>query len=357
MKKNVVLLFGGQSAEHEISVCSANNIFNAIDRELFNPLLIGVSRTGCFYLFDEEKFKTMIKVDDDPTNSLIFFHKYPNKTTLNDGTIIHCIFCIIHGQSGEDGVIQGFCETYNLPYVGSNIVSSALCMDKAFTKIIAQKNNIKTPEFIIFDENDVINYDDCIGKFGETFFMKIANLGSSIGVYKIKSFQDYKEALEKIWRFGKKIIIEKCVENAREIEVAIFSDHQTLMASDVLGEIKSNHEFYDYEAKYLNPNGAILIIPAILDHPMIDEIKEMSINIYKTMNCYGLARVDFLVNDEGIHFNEINTLPGFTNISMYPKLFEASDISYQKLITMLINGAFTRKSRAAEGLLRDGQDI
>ena len=164
---------------------------------------------------------------------------------------------------------------------------------------------------------------------------------------------DYKDALEKIWRFGEKVIIEKCVENAREIEIAVFSNDEITIVSDVLGEIKPNREFYDYEAKYLDPNGASLIIPAKLEHKMIDEIKEIAINIYKASNCYGLARVDFLINDEGIYFNEINTLPGFTNISMYPKLFAESGISYQKLITMLIDGAFTRKSRSVDGLMRD----
>ena len=354
MKKNVALLFGGQSAEHEISVISAKNIFTAMDRELFNPILIGVSRAGCFYRFDDESFMKITKVDDENTeNKLINFYRYPNKTTLNDGTIIHCVFCIIHGQSGDDGVIQGFCETYNLPYGGSNIVSSALCMNKEFSKIVAQENHIKTAEFIVFGENDVIDYDDCVEKFGTTFFMKIANLGSSIGVYKIKSYEDYKDALEKIWRFGEKVIIEKCVENAREIEIAVFSNDEIIIVSDVLGEIKPNREFYDYEAKYLDPNGASLIIPAKLEHNVIDEIKEIAINIYKASNCYGLARVDFLINDEGVYFNEINTLPGFTNISMYPKLFAESGISYQKLITMLIDGAFTRKSRSVDGLMSD----
>ncbi len=325
-----------------------------MNRELFNPILIGVSRSGCFYKFNEEEFQKISKVEDNNDDQLIFFQRYPEKTTLSDGTIVHCVFCIIHGQYGEDGVIQGFCETYNLPYVGSNVVSSALCMDKAFTKIIAQKYNIKTSEFIIFGQENIVNYDDCVKKFGETFFMKIANLGSSIGVYKIKSFSDYKEALEKIWRFGEKIIIEQCVENAREIEVAIFSNNDILIASDVLGEIKPiNHEFYDYEAKYLDPNGAELIIPANLTKEISDSIKDMAIGIYKAMNCGGLARIDFLVNDEGIYFNEINTLPGFTNISMYPKLFEQSEIPYQKLITMLIDGAFTRKTRSIDGLMRD----
>jgi D-alanine-D-alanine ligase len=288
----------------------------------------------------------------------VHFQRYQDRTILNDGTIIHCVFCVIHGQSGEDGVIQGFCEAYNLSYIGSNVVSSALCMDKVFTKIVAQRHNIRTPEFIVFGENeeDIIDYDDCVQKFGNNFFMKVANLGSSVGVYKIKSFQDYKDALGRIWRFGKKIIIEQSIENAREIEVAVFSDDQITIASDVLGEVKPNrelYEFYNYEAKYIDPNGAELIIPAKIDREVSDEVKEMAIEIYKAMGCYGLARVDFLLNEDGVFFNEINTLPGFTNISMYPKLFEVSVISYSQLITMLINSAFTRKSRTIDGLMRD----
>lgn len=353
MKKNIVLLFGGQTAEHEVSTLSARNIFDAIDRNLFNPILIGVSRMGCFYHFPEEIFKKMSHVDDSYPQFLTHFQKYYDKTTLSDGTKIDCVFCIIHGQYGEDGVIQGFCETYNLLYVGSNVVSSAICMDKVFTKIIAQRHHIKTSDFLVFNEDEIIDYDLCVEKFGGTFFMKIANLGSSVGVYKIKSFEDYSNAISKIFRFGEKVIVEEYVPNARELEISVFYDGKAVITSDVAGEIKSHYEFYSYEAKYIDPNGADLIIPAKLDKKTIDEIKEMAITIFKVFGCHGMARVDFLMNDEGIYFNEINTLPGFTNISMYPKLFIESGTSYRDLITMLINSAFSKKVKSIEGFIRD----
>ncbi len=353
-KKNIAILFGGQSAEHEISVISAKNIFNAIDAEKYNPILIGVSRSGCFYHFEDAAiFRAITNVDDSRPELLTHFIKHIDKTTTKNNIKIDCVFCIIHGQSGEDGIMPGLCEAYNLPYVGSNVVSSGLCMDKVFTKIIAQKHHIKTANFINFTENHDLGYESYVEKFGKVFFMKIANLGSSIGVYKIKSFEDYQNALSKIWRFGDKVMIEEFVENAREIEVAIFSDDKNLITSDVLGEIKPNHEFYSYEAKYLDPNGAELIVPAKLDQPTIDKIKEYATTMYKALDCYGLARVDFLVNEKGVYFNEINTLPGFTNISMYPKLFQESGISYKKLISMLIESAFSRNVRDISGLMRD----
>jgi len=183
--------------------------------------------------------------------------------------------------------------------------------------------------------------------------MKIANLGSSIGVYKIKSEQDYDEKIKTIWKFGTKVLVEAAVPNPQEIEIAIFESDNKVMASDVLGEIKPNHEFYTYEAKYLDPNGADLIVPANVNEDIVSKIKEMGIKIFKAFHCNGLARIDFLVNGEEVFFNEINTLPGLTNISMYPTLFQKSGMTYSELITKLIESSFTKKKIDIDGMMRE----
>jgi D-alanine-D-alanine ligase len=352
--KNIAILFGGQSAEHEISIISARNIFKAIDTNLFKPTLIGISRTGCFYTISPKLMETVTQIDDE-TNSekhLVNFTRYPDRTEI-DGEKIDSAFSIIHGQSGEDGIIPGFCEAYNLPYVGCNTLSSAICMDKEMTKLISIHNDIPTTPFIAFNEQNIPKYEDCAKKLKSPFFMKIANLGSSIGVYKIKSEQDYDEKIKTIWKFGTKVLVEAAVPNPQEIEIAIFESDNKVMASDVLGEIKPNHEFYTYEAKYLDPNGADLIVPANVNEDIVSKIKEMGIKIFKAFHCNGLARIDFLVNGEEVFFNEINTLPGFTNISMYPTLFQKSGMTYSELITKLIESSFTKKKIDIDGMMRE----
>ena len=352
--KNIVILFGGQSAEHEISIISARNIFKAIDEKLYKPILVGVSRTGCFYKISPSLFETISQIDDSEVDGkhLVNFARHPDRTEI-DNIKIDSVFCIIHGQSGEDGIMPGLCEAYNLPYVGCNVLSSAMCMDKEITKIIAMQNEIPVTEYTVFNEENIPKYDECVSQVVSPFFMKIANLGSSIGVYKIKSEDDYNEKIKTIWKFGTKALVESAVHNPQEVEIAVFESNNKIVTSDVLGEIKPNHEFYSYEAKYLDPNGADLIIPANVSTNVAERIKEMAIKIFKTFHCNGLARIEFLVNGEDKFFNEINTLPGFTNISMYPMLFQKSGMEYSELITNLIESSFTKKKVSVDGMMRE----
>jgi D-alanine-D-alanine ligase len=341
--KNVLLVFGGQSPEHEVSVISARNIYKAIDRNLFHPILCGVSKTGCFYEFTQVDLDVCKVVSDDGNSEkLASFMRFNDRTEFrvgNKAIKIDVVFCIIHGQCGEDGAMQGLFQIYNLPIVGCDLTSSAICMDKTLAKMIAEKHGIKTPKFLSFNKESVLSFEDCVNEIGYPFFLKIANLGSSIGVYKIKSQDDYSEALEKVWQFGKKVIVEEAIQDMKEVEVAILSDGSEVIASEVLGEIRHNndkYDFYDYDAKYLDPNGAELIVPANIDDVLAKEIKKIAVEIFKACGCDGMARVDFFVSGDDIYFNEMNTLPGFANISMYPTLFQKSGLSYVELITRLI---------------------
>lgn len=349
MKRNVLLIFGGQSAEHEVSVISAQNIYQAIDKNLFNIILCGVSKSGCFYNFTGDKLMNCTAVVDNNIKDLANFLKLPEKTefvTMESSTKIDIVFCIIHGQNGEDGAMQGFFKIYNLPIVGCDMASSVICMNKNLTRMIAEKSNIRTPKFAFFEKSESLTFDECIEKVGFPFFLKIDNLGSSIGVYKIKSRTDYNNYLQEVWQFGKKVIIDEAIEDMREIEVAILESEGKTFVSNVLGEIRHNqnkYEFYDYQSKYLDPEGAELLIPANINSDLSGKIKDIAIKIFRACGCTNMARVDFFVKDNDIYFNEINTLPGFTNISMYPALLQQSGISYTDIITKLITVEYQKE--------------
>jgi D-alanine-D-alanine ligase len=358
---NIGIFCGGQSAEHEVSVISAKNIFKAIDRELFNPIIIGVSRTSCFYRIEDQTFEKIDHIDDSifAGKEQIQFVRYPNRTEIktldNKSEKIDCIFNIIHGQTGEDGCIQGFCEIYNLPYVGCNVLSSGISMDKEMIKLICKHNDIPVKNFFSITEESIPIYQECVSKVGSPFFMKIANLGSSIGVYKIKSEAEYNEKIKKIWKFGHKVLIEEAVINPQEVEIAALEVDGKIQLSRNVCEIKVNkkYEFYDYESKYLDPNGADLIIPASISEENVKKIKSISLRVFKAFQCSGMARLDFFVSNDEVFFNELNTLPGFTKISMYPTLFQDSGMSYTDLISNLIKSGFQRKKINIEGMMRD----
>ena len=340
-------MFGGQSPEHEISVISAKNIYNAVDKSIFNLILCGVSKTGCFYRFSAEELNSSDSVEDHhDKNKIINFFRKPNSTTtiMTNGRSVQIdtVFCIIHGQNGEDGAIQGFCKIYNLSIVGCDLTSSVICIDKTLTKIIAERIGVKVTEFFYFYKDCVPEFNSCVEKIQLPFFMKVANLGSSIGVYKIKSENDYNSALKIIWQLGDKVLVEKNIDEMKEVEVAIVEINQEILVSEVLGEVKHNkstYEFYDYTAKYLDNRGAKLIIPADISEKLASQIKQIAKQIFKACGCQGISRVDFFLKGEEIYFNEINTLPGFTKNSMYPILFEKSGLSYKDLITNLINSS------------------
>jgi D-alanine-D-alanine ligase len=258
-----------------------------------------------------------------------------------DGSInlpIQFVLPVTHGRFGEDGCLQGLCRMVNLPFAGSSVASSAVCMDKDYTKRIVQTYGIPVAPYITLYKNDPINFGEIEDKLGLPLFLKPANTGSSVGVYKVKSKADFDKYIPIIFQYDEKIVIESHIA-CKEVECAILGNLNPI--ASVLGEINPNHEFYSYEAKYIDPNGADLKIPAYLDDATTDQVKSFAIAAYRALGCKGFARVDFFVTSTNeIFFNEINTLPGFTNISMYPKLFEASGISYAALLDRIIELGF-----------------
>ncbi|MDP3936256.1 MAG: D-alanine--D-alanine ligase family protein [Alphaproteobacteria bacterium] len=342
-KTKVLILFGGRSTEHEVSINSARNVANAIDTRTYDPILVGISKeSGTWYYFPGDALPDTITVISDSsadTSNIVNLYKVGNSTELRkaDGTLdlpVHFVLPITHGKYGEDGCLQGLCRMFNLPFAGPAVASSAVCMDKDFTKRILESAGIPIGSYITLYANERISYEEITGKLGVPFFLKPANTGSSVGVYKIKSKAEFDQYMPIVFQYDDKIVIEKHIQG-REIECAVLGNHSPI--ASVLGEIKPNHDFYSYEAKYLDPEGADLVIPANLEESIASKVQQYALHAYKAMSCKGFSRVDFFVTESNeIYLNEINTIPGFTNISMYPKLFEASGIPYANLIDRII---------------------
>jgi D-alanine-D-alanine ligase len=345
------LIFGGQSVEHEISLISAKNIMKAINKDKYELLLIGINKKGYALLFDDENCfcnendARKIKINEKKAIGNIYFSLGSNNILIknNDSYYfknIDVVFPIVHGTYGEDGTLQGFIKSLNIPFVGSEVLGSSICMDKVITKRILENIGIPISKYIVIRKNEEINFNNCIENLKLPIFVKPANTGSSVGISKAKNKEELIEAVELAFKFDNKIILEECIIG-REIEVSVLGNESPIVS--IAGEIIPQDEFYSYKAKYLDENGAILKIPAKIDKYILERIQNIAIKAYKELECYGLARVDFfLTNDNKIYLNEINTLPGFTPISMYPKLFEISGIKYSDLIDKLIEFALLK---------------
>jgi D-alanine-D-alanine ligase len=344
--KNILVIFGGCSAEHEVSVRSARNVMAALDKELFRAIAVGVSRSGAWYLLKYDEIpEAFVEVSDNlGEENICSLVRMPKETVIKSiaGKIIKidAVFPVIHGTMGEDGTIQGLLEIMHLPYVGPGVLGSAIAMDKdVFKKLLAQANIPVVPFITVRDISKIPSYKEATKKLGsDILFIKPAVMGSSIGVHKIKSEKDYLYAISEAFKYSFKVLIEKYIAG-REIECSVLGNKNPI--SSCVGELKPRHEFYSYEAKYLDPEGAEIIVPAKnIDQKIEDKIRNIAIAAFNVSECVGMARADFFIADDGeVYMNEINTIPGFTSISMYPKMWEASGIGYTELMTQLLNFA------------------
>lgn len=360
MKKlNIAILFGGKSTEHEVSIMSAKNILKALDPDKYNISLIGIDKTGKWFLTNNiilENFsdKELALIPGQDHQPLIHYSKGQNTVNKFDAVIP-----AIHGTYGEDGSVQGMLKIANIPFVGCDVLGSAIGMDKDVSKRLLQAAGIKVANCIVYEyfERNSICFDDVKGKLGVPFFVKAANLGSSVGVNKVTNAAELEKAIEEAFLYDNKLLIEEAIDG-REIECSIMGGNGKIEAS-VPGEViqNKNHEFYSYEAKYLDESGAVIQIPADIEEEKTKEIQELAKKVFKTLSCYGLARVDmFLTKDGNLIINEINTLPGFTDISMYPKLWEYSGKSTTQLLDELIELAIVRNKRE-NNLLTSYKDL
>lgn len=340
-KTRIAIIFGGKSAEHEVSIQSAKNIVSALDKEKYEPVLIYIDKAGQWFLNNSPKnlLETAIQ---DSSNTLRKLQNKPIPFASTDSQTIDVVFPVLHGTYGEDGTVQGMLKLMDLPFVGCSVLSSAVGMDKDVMKRLLKAAKIPVAKFVVFRKNEAKNltYQNVTAQLGSVFFVKPANAGSSIGVSKVKNINDFAQAITEAFKYDNKIIIEEFIKG-REIEVSVLGNDEPI--ASVLGEVIPTHEFYSYEAKYLDENGAILKIPADLSKATIKKAQNIALRTYQTLCCEGLSRVDMFLTDTGkLYINEINTLPGFTKISMYPKLWDASGISYAKLLDKLIQLAIER---------------
>ncbi|RJQ34372.1 D-alanine--D-alanine ligase [Candidatus Parcubacteria bacterium] len=349
-KINVGILFGGRSAEHEVSLQSAKNVLEAIDRKKYNPILIGIDKSGHWLLSDQANFllnsdnPKLIKLNTAGQQVALAPQSQGQLSDLNkkiNAQKIDVIFPILHGTFGEDGTVQGLLKLADIPFVGAGVLGSAIGMDKDVMKRLLKEASLPIGKFVSLKSNEKIPaYTKIKNKLGKIIFIKPANAGSSIGISKVKQESQYLPAIKNAFSYDNKIIFEEYIVG-REIECSVLGNDKVI--ASLPGEVIANDEFYSYEAKYINANGAKLDIPAKLPQKITQKIQTLAIETFKTLNCEGLARVDFfLKKNNDIIINEINTIPGFTKISMYPKLWELSGISYTELIDRLIQLAIER---------------
>lgn len=361
MRKRIGIVFGGRSGEHEVSVQSAESIRRALDKEKYDVVLIGVDQRGVWRLADsnrsllESSNGSLPRVDASATALLPVSQSGQVVLRESDSTRtmqrIDVFFPIIHGTYGEDGSLQGLLRLLDAPFVGAGVLGSAVGMDKDVMKRLLREAGIRVARFVCIrdHERDEVSYDVLASQLATPFFVKPCNLGSSVGIHRVTGPEQFEQALADAFQFDRKILVEENV-SGRELECSVLGNDNP--AASVPGEIVVHADFYSYEAKYINETAAELRIPADVGPEKAREVQETAVAAFRALECRGMARVDFFLKKNGdLVVNELNTLPGFTRISMYPKLWEASGLSYPDLLDRLIELAIEDHEREA-GLKR-----
>ncbi|RPH21883.1 D-alanine--D-alanine ligase [Buttiauxella warmboldiae] len=351
-KLRVGIVFGGKSAEHEVSLQSAKNIVDAIDKSKFEVVLLGIDKQGQWHINDASSYllnaenPALIALNRSGTNVAVVPGLTENQLIDSSSAQllppVDVIFPIVHGTLGEDGSLQGMLRMANLPFVGSAVLGSAVSMDKDVTKRLLRDAGLNIAPFITLTRanHNKTRFSEVEAKLGLPLFIKPANQGSSVGVSKVSHPEQYAAAVALAFEFDHKVVVENGIKG-REIECAVLGNDEP--QASTCGEVVVSHDFYSYDTKYIDDKGAQVVVPAAIPAEINDKIRQIAIRAYQTLECSGMARVDVFLTDEGdVIINEINTLPGFTNISMYPKLWQASGLDYQTLITRLIELALER---------------
>jgi len=350
-KLRVAVLFGGKSAEHEISLLSARNIVEAIDKKKYQVLLISIDKHGRWGLCDASSaaWPSSVKSTKPGKSLALALGRRSNPLTRLSGRggvgPVDVVFPVLHGTFGEDGTVQGLLKLADVPFVGAGVLGSAVGMDKDVMKRLLRDAGLPTARFLVCERSSLedVDFERVTQALGLPVFIKPANLGSSVGIHKVKDREQLRRAVQDAFRYDSKILIEEYIQG-REIECAVLGNDSPI--ASLPGEIMPRHEFYSYEAKYLDEKGAVLEIPAKLPADVVKQVQETAVKACKVLCCEGMARVDFFLrHDREVIVNEINTIPGFTKISMYPKMWEASGISYTELIDRLIELAIERFNR------------
>ena len=344
--KKALILFGGVSSEHDISLISAKSVIENTPRDKYDIITVGITKDGRWYLYtgdvenlpedkwlcDKDKLKPAVISPDRADHGIIVLGEKAKKIKVD------VVFPVLHGKNGEDGAVQGLLQLAGIPFVGCDMISSACCMDKVITNTLLDEAGIAQAKWLGLKEHEYKeNGEEFIKKaeeyLGYPIFVKPANAGSSVGVSKATDKESLKKAIDKAFKEDTKLVLEEGI-TGKEIECAVLGNEEPI--ASLVGEIESCNDFYDYDAKYIN-EASKLYIPARIEQKISDEIRETAVRAYKALGCSGLARVDFFVRegDNKVLLNEPNTIPGFTSISMYPKMFQKSGVEYPELIDRL----------------------
>lgn len=351
-KLQVGILYGGRSVEHAVSINSARNIAQYIDRNKFEPFLFGIDQNGKWY--------NTHQVSKDFTKGAdVDLYLNPANPTFEFAGVhapMDVMFPLLHGTDGEDGSVQGLLQTMNIPCVGSGVLGSALSMNKIVAKQLMQSAGLPIGKFLYFNrlERSKIDFKKIEAAIGLPFMVKSASLGSSVGVSKVKSEADFNKAVEDSFQYDDEILFEEFIKG-REVECAVLGNYPP--QASLPGEIVINpqYEFYTFDAKYVDPDAVQIDVPAKLNESIAKEIQTLSVKAYQTLRCLDYARVDLFLADSGkVYINEINTIPGFTNSSMFPMMWKERGISFTDLITKLIELSIERHKRS-EGVKRNFQ--
>ncbi len=351
-KKRVAIIFGGQSSEHEVSRFSAEAVLRNIDTEKYDVAMIGITKEGSWLSYDGP----IGLIGTGEWQALAESRQKSQQVLLTAGSAIaevekdnkkiDVVFPVLHGCNGEDGTIQGLFELAGIPYVGCGVLGSALGMDKAYAKIVFEKEGLPQGKYLVYNRKHISSeFSSIVADIERTMsfpcFVKPSNAGSSVGVSKVHDSSELEAALQLAARYDRKILVEEYIDG-REVECAVLGNDDPIAST--VGEVVPCNEFYDYEAKYMSGDSSEVIIPANLPADIIEQIRNYAVRAFKALDCSGLSRVDFFVRmgTNEILINEINTMPGFTQISMYSKLWAASGIPYSKLIERLIELALER---------------
>jgi len=359
VKRRVAILFGGRSAEHEISCISARSVMDALDPDRYDVIPIGITKEGAWRLMpggppaiegagSEKRLPGVTASAGEEVALSQGQREHRLVASAIDAGSVDVVFPVLHGPYGEDGAVQGLLEMAGVAYVGAGVLGSAIGMDKAVQKTLARAAGLPVVDWIAVRERDWSGDREGVEAraeaLGYPLFAKPANLGSSVGISKVHATSELMQAVDEALAYDAKAILERSVEGAREIECAVLGNDDP--TASLPGEVVPSNEFYDYEAKYLDETSR-LIIPAELDAATVAEIQHLAVAAFRAIECSGMARVDFFVAPSGkVYLNELNTIPGFTSISMYPKMWEASGLAYPQLLDTLIELAIERNERA-----------
>ncbi len=345
IKKKVAILYGGRSVEHGVSINSARNIYEFMDKDRFEPYLIGITQTGSWHLTTsvskEIEEGEALSLDLNPAKAQF-------KTSSGTHFTIDLFFPILHGTDGEDGSIQGFLKAFSIPMVGTGVLGSAVSMSKLAAKQMLAQANLPVSDFLFcyYTNHQEFTFEKVKHTLGLPFMVKSANLGSSVGVSKVKSELDFESAVKEAFRYDDCVLFEKFIEG-REIECAILGNEppQASLPGEII--VSSKYDFYTFDAKYVDGEAVTISVPANLSDRESELIRSTSVKAYKALSCEDFARVDLFLTKQGaVYINEINTIPGFTNSSMFPMMWKERGISFTDLITKLIELAEIRYAKA-----------